>query len=297
VTGGRFLVTGARGTVGRRLVEALQAAGQPVASAIRGPDGLAERLEFAWNLREEEAPAALLRWRPDRIIHAAAMTDVDACERASAEAEAVNVGGTQRVARLAATVGARLVFLSTDSVFDGERGGYGDDELPNPVNVYAATKLGGERAAAAVPNSLVVRFNVISGERLTRWALTSVAEGVPIRVFTDVRFNPIEARVLAEMLVRLSLSPLEGVCHIASDEVISKAEFVQRLIAYADLLPRAPVTPARWAAAPGGAPRPLDTSLRVSPRVAALLPVPSLDASLRRLAQEFTAGRPTHSRH
>src|SRR5581483_5276147 len=96
--------------------------------------------------------AALAASRPAVVIHAAAMADVDACEREPERAEAVNARGTAHVADACASLGARLIYVSTDYVFDGEAGPYREDDPPQPLSVYGRTKLAGERAAAALAN-------------------------------------------------------------------------------------------------------------------------------------------------
>jgi dTDP-4-dehydrorhamnose reductase len=92
------------------------------------------------------------------------------------------------------------------------------------------------------------------------------------------------------------VAPIAGVCHLGSDEVISKADYAERLIAYAGLKSGGRVRRVRLADRPMQASRPLDTSLRVSASVAALCPVPSLDAAIRRLAAEFITTPPVSGR-
>lgn len=278
--------------VGSTVVQVLRAAGYEVAGTSRsGAEAAVESgVHFRWNVAGSEPPSALTGWKADYLIHAAALTDLDRCESYPDEARRVNIQGTAQVAALANRWGARLIYLSTDSVFDGQRGGYTDDEAPNPVNVYAATKAAGEIEALRAPKALVVRFNVIGPGRLTGWILNSVVSEAPIKVFVDVRFNPVETRDLAQVLKALAESSLTGICHVGSDEVVSKAEYAIRLLRYAGLSGRGKVTTVRLADRPMRTPRPLDTSLRVSAGVAALCRVPSLDAAIRRLAAEFIGG-------
>jgi dTDP-4-dehydrorhamnose reductase len=273
--------------VGRSLVEALRAMGSEVAGCSRGRTGVPGIPHFAWDVVDQRVPAAMLQWGAEYVVHAAAATDVDHCEAHPEEAERVNVAGTAHVAHVARTSGARLVYLSTDSVFDGRRGLYRDDEPPNPINVYAATKARGEGEAMLCPRALVVRFNVIGPERLTSWILTSATRGDLIEVFDDVFFNPIETRDLADLIIELSVTGFEGVCHLASDEVVSKADYAERLVAHAGLMGRARLRRVRLADRCRQAPRPLNTSLRVSSRIEAQFAVPSLDAAIRRLAHGF----------
>ncbi len=154
----------------------------------------------------------------------------------------------------------------------------------NPINVYARTKRGGEVEALRLPSALVARFNVVGRERLAYWILSNAARGQVISVFTDVFFNPVETGDLARLLWTLCECGLTGVCHLGSDEVVSKSDFAERLIRYAGLAGRARLQRSRLTDSAMRAPRPLNTSLRVSRRVLDVAPPPSLDAAVRRLA-------------
>ena len=293
---GRVLVTGATGTVGRRIVREALRTGATVATLGRRAPGAPVAMHFSWNAVTGEVPMAAVAWSPGTVIHAAAMTDVDECEDDPDLARRVNAGGTAQIADLARRCGARLLNLSTDAVFDGRRGQYGDGEVPNPVNAYGRSKLEGEVEARAAAGSLTVRFNVVASERLTAWILDSAATSRPIRVFTDVCFNPVEAGELAGLLLTLCASDLTGVCHVGSDETVSKAEYAERLIRYADLGAQARVERVRLADVLMRAPRPLNTSLLVSDGVLELAPMPNLDRAVRKLALAYSCSDPDGQR-
>jgi dTDP-4-dehydrorhamnose reductase len=154
-------------------------------------------------LRPETVEAALDGARYDVVIHAAALVGVRPCEDDRALAFAVNAEGTRHVARATAGAGARLVYVSTDAVFDGERGRYREDDLPNPINAYALTKLLGEAYARTVPRHLVVRTSFVP------------SEGYPYpRAFVDQwtsRLTATQAAVEIALAVELAI---EGVIHI-----------------------------------------------------------------------------------
>ena len=141
----KILVTGAAGLVGSALCPALEHDGHTVVST----DAVAARPEIVpLDIADPTAPAALFeRIRPDVVIHLAAETDVDRCEQEPAHAYRVNAAGTEHVARACRQAGARLVYVSTAAVFDGEKPtAYLESDPPNPVNVYGRTKLAGEYA-------------------------------------------------------------------------------------------------------------------------------------------------------
>src|SRR5262249_13338015 len=154
------------------------------------------------DLAEARETRQLLRdVAPAAILHAAAITNVDLCEDEPMRADRMNRGSTSTLAEYAEATGARLVYVSTDSVFDGERGGYGESDEPNPVNEYARSKLRGEEAAAGATDHLVVRTNLFArnsrGTGLVEWILRELVAGQPIVGFADVVFSPLRCADLA----------------------------------------------------------------------------------------------------
>ena len=159
--GPRWLVTGGTGRLGRRLVDVLVGREASVASVSRRPQARPRVTDFIWDLSAGSPPAAIAAWRPTHILHTAALTDVDYCERNPGVARAVHVAGTERVMDLAARTGARVLYVSTDAVFNGKRGGYRDTDAIDPINVYAQTKAEGEGHVLATHTGLIVRLNKI----------------------------------------------------------------------------------------------------------------------------------------
>lgn len=201
-----------------------------------------------------EAPA-------DAWIHCAAFTSVDGAEARPDEAWRVNVDGTRAAARAAAAAGARLVYVSTDAVFDGIRGLYAEGDAPAPVNAYARGKLAGEAEAAAVPGALVVRMNVVSPRAgLVRWLLEAARSGAPVPLFRDVFFNPVPVDAFAGLVLELLGRGAQGVVHLGSAEVLSKAQFGRLVLAHAGL-GAAPVVEQNLRDSGLRARRALDTSL------------------------------------
>jgi nucleoside-diphosphate-sugar epimerase len=150
------LITGARGQVGLALQAMAPAAWQLVACGT-------EELDVT---RPEAVADVLERERPTTVIHAAAYTAVDAAEEDAGRAEAVNATGARLLAERAHRIGARLIHLSTDYVFDGGQGQpYGPDDAPHPLGVYGRTKLAGERAVAEATagSALILRTSWVYG--------------------------------------------------------------------------------------------------------------------------------------
>jgi dTDP-4-dehydrorhamnose reductase len=173
--------------------------------------------------------------RPAWVVHCAAAADVDQCERDPAWANRLNVEMADRVAEASTKAGARLVHVSTDAVFDGERGGYRESDLPRPVNVYGRSKLEGEQAVLTRdPGAAVLRTNFFGwhpwGRRgLAEWFLSQFESSVPIPGFVDSWIAPLLVNDLAGLILEITAHGLSGVYHAAGSECLSKYEFGRRL--------------------------------------------------------------------
>ena len=117
------------------------------------------------DLNNKEAVKVLLtELNPGVVIHTAAIANIDFCEANPAQAENANVDITRTVAEICVAIKARLIFCSTDSVFDGEKGNYSEQDLPIPVNVYAQTKIAAEKIVLeASQKNIVARLALVIG--------------------------------------------------------------------------------------------------------------------------------------
>src|SRR5574340_334348 len=161
-----LLVTGAHGFVAGSVLRQVGADWQ-IHAVSRGA-AVAGQGERRWHSCDPLAPEALARLfravRPQAVIHAAAVADIDICQAQPDLARTVNVEFTRMLAELCAETGARLVFCSTDTVFDGEHAPYTEDNAPGPVNVYAATKVEAERLVARLgAQGVVARLALVIG--------------------------------------------------------------------------------------------------------------------------------------
>ena len=233
------LVTGANGLVGSCVVARLDGAGEKVIAAGRGPRReLPRRAEYVdLDLRRSDALRELIASSAPRgVIHCAAMTDVDACERDPLQAWEVNVSATQAAALGCRDAGARLVALSTDYVFDGERGPYSEEDAPNPRGAYARTKRIAEEAALLLaPDSAVARIAIVYSGRpgAKRTFAVAAAEqflaGQEVRAFHDQVVSPTLADNAAEMVIGLLRSGERGIWHCAGATAVSRVDFCRAL--------------------------------------------------------------------
>jgi dTDP-4-dehydrorhamnose reductase len=237
---------------------------------------------------------ALLAFRAEAVLHAGAATDVDGCERDPLLAWRVNVGGSEQVARACRALGARLVAISTDYVFDGEAGPYGEEERPNPRGAYARTKRCGEEAALLLaPDCAVARVAVVYSGRpgakpsFATQVVERLTRGEPVRAFSDQVVSTTLADSAAAMTLELLLEHrYQGVLHTADQGVLDRVTFARRVAARFGLTGE--IIPVLTADVKLLAPRPLRAGLEVSRAMAMLHHRPlTLDAALDRFHAEW----------
>ena len=169
--------------------------------------------------------------RPKVVIHTAALVNIDYCEQHVDEAWATNVDGTENIALASREIGVKLIYISTDSVFDGEKGMYKEDDLVNPLNTYAATKLVGENIVLRMlPDAIIARtvfygWSPLNGHSLVEWVVANLEKEKAIKMFTDVIFSPIYVGNLAEVLIKMYHQGLYGIYHVAGSQSCSKYYF------------------------------------------------------------------------
>jgi len=297
----RVAVTGANGLLGGEAVA--QLAGRHEILALgRGPGRLPAG-PWAWadaDLGDGRSVERALRdFGAEAVLHAGAMTDVDGCERDPDQAWRVNVGGTEQVARACRALGARLVAVSTDYVFDGEAGPYGEEDLPNPRGAYARTKRCGEEAALLLaPGCAVARVAVVYSGRpgakgtFATQIVEKLSRGEPVKAFSDQRVSPTLAASGAAMCLELLLeSSYAGVLHASGSTVLDRVDFARRVARRFGL--SGEIVPVKTADVKLPAPRPLRGGLRVE-RAAALLrnrPL-AVDEAIDRFHEEWSRRGP-----
>ena len=233
----KILITGASGLLGLNL--ALEASGaryhgQHTVFGVVNSQALQTKAftVIPCNLLAPGAVERLLdQTQPDWVIHCAALANLDACEADPALASELNTEVPRRLAQYVSRGGARLVHISTDSVFDGLRGNYTETDAPNPRGVYSRTKLAGELAVAeADPSAIIARVVLygwsMGGKRsLAEFFFNNLSAGRQVMGFTDVFFCPLLANDLGHMLIAMLEKRLSGLYHVVSSEHLSKYDF------------------------------------------------------------------------
>ncbi len=227
----RQLVIGASGQVGEHLIRALSASGLDAVGTYysHAIPGLREL-----DVRDTGNVHALIEMiRPEVIYVPASLTNVDYCELHPEEAYAANVVGVRNVVAATNEVGARLVFFSSDYVFDGKSGSYREDDLPAPICEYGRQKvLAEQHVSLQARDYLIVRTAVVYGwERQGKnfvYRLTDALRcGRTIQAPIDQVGSPTYAPNLARAVVELALSDASGVYHVAGPEQVNRYDFAR----------------------------------------------------------------------
>lgn len=285
----RVVVTGSSGQLGAYLLDGLRAQGHTViawsctkAGTLRGVP--LRRVELT---DQGETERALAESDPDVVLHAAAISAAEAVRGDPERGWAVNVHGTEHLARWCRAHGRRIVFTSTDLVFDGTRSWYREDDPAQPVLEYGRTKCAAEQAVLAVPGGVVARISLLFGpSRCGRPSffdrtIEALRRGEPQTLFVDEFRTPLHLATAAAILVRLAESEVAGRIHVAGPERVSRFELIRCAASVLGLDPSL-VRGNRQADADLPEPRPADVSLDTS-RLEALWPdlrAPSLEEVL-----------------
>lgn len=237
----KILITGASGLLGLNL--ALEASGtsyhgQHTVYGVVNSQAIHTQAftVIPCNLLASGAVERLIdQTQPDWVIHCAALANLDACEADPALASELNTELPRKLAAYVSKGGARLVHISTDSVFDGARGNYSEEDSPNPLGVYSRTKLAGELAVAeADPTAIIARVVLFgwsaTGKRsLAEFFFNSLSAGRQMNGFTDVYFCPLLANDMAHLLIDMLAKSLSGLYHVVASEHLSKYDFGVRI--------------------------------------------------------------------
>jgi len=251
-----ILVTGSSGLLGMDLVEVLAEAG-PVVPMTHQELDITDKRQVMARLREI---------RPRVVVNCAAFTRVDECEAREEEARRVNAHGPSVLAAATHRLGATLVHISTDYVFDGLRTipqPYGEEESPHPLSAYGRTKWEGEQAVrATTPNHLIVRTAWLYGRHgrsFPKAILAQALRGAVLRVVDDQYGSPTWSRSLARQIRVLIGAGVTGTVHATSQGHCSWFTFARSLLARLDI--DAEVSPCPSPEYPRPAPRPTNSIL------------------------------------
>ena len=229
----RLLITGANGLLGNKAV--VLASRNYEVTPLHHAKPLHNNSLEVDIANNEQVFGIFRKLQPNAVIHAAAETNVDKCETQKEHAWNVNVEGTRNVAEACAEVNTKLIHISTDYVFDGEKGYYKEEDKPNPISYYGLTKLEGERRVIALcKNYAILRTSVIYGwhpwkQNFATWVISQLRQNKEISVVEDHYNTPTLADNLAEMVLEALQRGLKGLYHASGSERISRYEFAKKI--------------------------------------------------------------------
>ena len=292
----KLLVTGSGGLLGSKLSEIAHIKDYDVYSTFNTSSLASVGKPLKLNITDRgEVEKIFTSVKPDVVVHAAALTDVDKCEVERDLALKVNCEGTANVSKAARKFGSFIIYVSTDYVFSGNRGSYIEEDVPDPVNFYGYTKLKGEKTIRdLLEDFCIVRTSVLYGSRpasgkinFALWLIQKMRNDETVKI-VDQYASPTLNTNLAEMIVEVIERRLSGIYHLAGASRVSRIEMAMKLAdefsLNRNLVTKAQIEDMAWVAK-----RPKDSSLNVLKASSTLKNKPlELSKALTKLKTEMT---------
>jgi dTDP-4-dehydrorhamnose reductase len=232
----KLLITGASGLYGSKLAQmALSKNYEVYSSDIQELSvyGKFVKLDISGKAQVDEAFQTI---KPDVVVHAATLTDVDKCELNKELAWKVNVEGTKNIVEAAKATGSFLIYISTDYVFGGETGRYKETDAPNPINYYGVTKLKAEEIVKTQKEYFIARPSVMYGStpaagkvNFALWIIENLRKGEHVKIVTDQWNTPTLNTNLAEMTLEVIERKLTGIYHLCGATRVSRFKFAEQI--------------------------------------------------------------------
>jgi dTDP-4-dehydrorhamnose reductase len=264
----RILITGSNGLLGQKLVELFSnSSNYNLLLTSKEENSVFAEDVFPYiqldTTQRQNVRSVLDEFEPELIINTAAITDVDSCEKEREMAWRVNVSSVENLVYAGKLVGAQIIQLSTDYVFDGKNGPYSELDRPNPLGYYGKTKLASENILRTSGITFaIVRTMVLYGvgynvrPNFALWLLENLSQEKPIRVVDDQIGNPTLADDVAYAILKIIELERYGIFHVAGPDLISRYDFA---LALCDVfhLNKKLITPVKTSMFKQPAPRPL----------------------------------------
>jgi dTDP-4-dehydrorhamnose reductase len=292
----KLLITGSCGLYGSKLAELAVARNLEVYSCdvqeVQICGGTFVKCDVS---NKELVQKTFKRVKPEVVVHAATMTDVDKCELNREFAWKINVEGTKNIVEAATSVGSFLIYISTDYVFNGEKGKYNESDKPDPINYYGLTKLKAEELTKTHAEFFIARPSVIYGStpaagkvNFALWLIEMLSKGERVKIVTDQWNTPTLNSNLAEMTLEIVERRLTGTFHLSGATRISRYQFAVSIAEALDL-DDSLIDPALSSEFKWPAKRPMDSSLDTSKAQQVLRNKPlEIEEALRRLKAELS---------
>lgn len=298
----KLLITGASGLLGHKVALLALKKGHEVYSIYKEhPINLGTPIKL--DLTNQNAISKVItKQKPEAIIHTAAYTNVDGCEINKDIAWKVNAEATKHIAIESTHINAHLTYVSTDYVFDGEKGLYIEEDPPNPICHYGYTKLKGEEFIKKHSQKwCITRASVIYGWSQTQklnfatWIINNLKQQKEVKILTDRHVSPTLNTNLAEMLLEITEKRITGTIHTAGATRVTRHEFALKLAQIFNLNMNL-IKQAKMKEIPWKAKRPKDSSLNISKANSLLSAKPlKLNQALKKMKEEDTLPTSTPS--
>ena len=228
----KILITGAFGQLGTSLCEVLSNKSILATGRVMTLTEKYHCMEL--DITNQENVKELIRnYKPDIIIHLAAMTDVDGCEKNPETAFEINVGATENLLK---NFNGKFIYVSTDYVFDGEEGPYYEDDKVNPVSVYGKTKLYGENLVQEsdlewiiLRSNIIFSYNDRTKASFVNWVVDSLKKKQMISVVNDQWNNPTWTNDLANVMSMMIEKNICGIYHYGGGDFLNRYEFAKMI--------------------------------------------------------------------
>lgn len=227
----KLFITGLAGMLGSNIAYILKSRHHIVGVDIL-PTNIKDIVSYTFDMRDKELLEKCIgEESPDVIIHTAAAVNVDRCEENPEYARSLNEELTIEICEIANKKGIKVVYISTDALFDGEEKTlYKEIDKTRPINVYGETKLAGESTILKYERNLVIRtniygFNIQHKNSFGEWIYKSLQDGQTLNMFSDIDFSPILVNELTEVIMKLLEENKSGLYHVCGTGAITKYEF------------------------------------------------------------------------
>ena len=229
----KILILGSSGMLGREFVNIFKSKYEVYGIDINNIENLGDRYFCINLLNQKEIEQFLEKKLFDIIINSVAIVDLKKCETDKKLAEDLHVNLNKSFIEYCNKNNTKCIYISTDSVFDGEIGNYKEDSIVRPLNNYAYTKFLGEKEVEKIKNHIIVRTNILgyteNQNSLFKWAYENLKDNIEINGFEDVIFSPISVFRLSELIDELVKINYQGLINVVNDTVLSKYEFLNIL--------------------------------------------------------------------
>lgn len=231
----KILITGAKGMLGSNLCILYHEKNHNIISTGKNKPDFNFCKNYEMDITKKSDTKLIENEKPDLVINCAAITNMEFCEENPEETEKINSIGVKNLAEICKKNNIYFIHISTDAVFDGEKGDYKEEDKTNPMSVYGKTKLLAEKyieevgGRYAIIRTTIYGWNRLEKFSLAEWMLDKLEKNEQFKGFTDIKFAPILTTNLGEALLEIYNKDYRGILHVGSTEVCSKFDFAKKI--------------------------------------------------------------------